>query len=193
MFLKASFSAFQDWSSSRVMKSIKNMMPNSALVIRNGHEIKIQVEEVVIGDLVCLSYGHKVPADVRITESHDLKFDKSMLTGESEAIEGTVECTDDRYVESKNIAYMTALITSGQGKGIVVSTGNNTFMGRIATLTSNTIEKKTSLQKDITRFVLCISLLAFISMIILVVFWAEWLRVYLQTYMIQVILFFLRS
>ena len=56
-----------------------------------------------------------MPADVRLIESHDLKFDKSMLTGESDAIEGTVDCTDDRYVESKNIAYMTTLITQGQG------------------------------------------------------------------------------
>jgi len=71
--------------------------------------------------LVVLSYGTKVPADVRLIESHDLKFDRSMLTGESEAIEGTVECTDERYVESKNIAYMTTLITNGQGKGIVIA------------------------------------------------------------------------
>ena len=159
------------------MKSIKNMMPHSALVVRNGHEVKIQVEEVVVGDLVCLTYGNKVPADVRITESHDLKFDKSMLTGESEAIEGTVECTDDRYVESKNIAYMTALITSGQGKGIVVSTGSNTFMGKIATLTSSTNMKKSILQKEITRFVILISVLSVLSMILLVAVWASWLRV----------------
>jgi sodium/potassium-transporting ATPase subunit alpha len=160
------------------MKSIKNMMPHSALVIRNGHETKILVDEVVVGDLVCLTYGHKVPADIRLTESHDLKFDKSMLTGESEAVEGTVECTDDRYVESKNIAYMTSLVTSGHGKGIVVATGNNTFMGKIATLTSSTRDKQSSLQKEIQRFVFFVSLIAFISMIILVIFWAKWLRVH---------------
>jgi sodium/potassium-transporting ATPase subunit alpha len=159
------------------MKSIKNMMPHSALVIRNGHETKILVDEVVVGDLVCLSYGHKVPADVRLTEAHDLKFDKSMLTGESEAVEGTVECTDDRYVESKNIAYMTSLVTSGHGKGIVVATGNNTFMGKIATLTSSTNVKKSVLQREITRFVLLISVCTFFSMLVLVVVWATWLRV----------------
>jgi P-type E1-E2 ATPase len=63
------------------MKSIKNMMPSSASVIRNGSEQKIPVEKIVVGDLVVLSYGAKVPADVRIIESIDLKFDKSMLTG----------------------------------------------------------------------------------------------------------------
>ena len=182
IFLQASFSAFQDWSSNRVMNSIKEMMPHSATVIREGHEQKIQIEDVVVGDLVCLTYGNKVPADVRITESHDLKFDKSMLTGESEAIEGTVECTDDRYVESKNIAYMTTLITSGQGKGIVVCTGNNTFMGKIATLTSNTHEKTSMLHREITRFVSLIAFIAFLSMIMLVVVWSKWLRVSYPNY-----------
>jgi sodium/potassium-transporting ATPase subunit alpha len=151
ILLQAAFSAFQDWSSGKVMKSIKNMMPSAATVIRDGTEFKIPIEEVVVGDLVLLEYGHKVPADVRIIESHDLKFDKSMLTGESEAIEGTIECTDECYVESKNIAFMTTLITNGQGKGIVVATGDQTMMGKIAGLTSSSAEKQTSLQKEISR------------------------------------------
>ena len=96
------------------------MMPSAASVIRDGREEKIPTEELVVGDLVILSYGNKVPADCRIIETKDLKFDKSMLTGESEAIEGTVECTDEKYVESKNIAYMTTLVTQGKGKGLVV-------------------------------------------------------------------------
>ena len=109
IFIQAAFTAFQDWSSSKVMQSIKSMMPSSATVIRNGTQMKIPVEDMVVGDLVVLSYGTKVPADVRLVDSRDLKFDKSMLTGESEAIEGTVECTDERYIESNNIAYMTIM------------------------------------------------------------------------------------
>ena len=182
IFLQASFSAFQDWSSSRVMNSIKNMMPSSALVIRDGQEQKISVEDVVVGDLVCLSYGHKVPADVRIIESHDLKFDNSMLTGESESVEGTVECTDERYVESKNIAYMTTLITNGQGKGIVVSIGDQTYMGKIANLTNDTNEKSSSLQKEIKKFTILVSILAILTMILLVVVWAAVLRVKYPNY-----------
>ena len=176
ILLQAAFSAFQDWSSNKVMKSIKNMMPHSATVIRDGSEHKIPAEDLVVGDLVHLSYGNKVPADIRIIESHDLKFDKSMLTGESEAIEGTVECTDERYVESKNIAYMTTLVTNGQGKGIVVAIGGQTIMGKIASLTDQTNEKQTSLQKEITRFVKFIALLAVTTVIILVMVWAFWIR-----------------
>jgi sodium/potassium-transporting ATPase subunit alpha len=79
IFIQAGFTAFQDWSSSKVMNSIKNMMPTETIVIRDGMEKKIHVEELVIGDLVLLIYGSKVPADIRLVETHDLKFDKSMV------------------------------------------------------------------------------------------------------------------
>jgi sodium/potassium-transporting ATPase subunit alpha len=159
------------------MKSIKNMVPSTAVVIRNGQESVIPVEELVVGDLVCLSYDKKVPADVRIIKSKDLKFDKLMLTGECEAIEGTVDCSSETYVESKNIAFMTTMIVHGKGQGIVVCTGNNTFMGKITELTNKTKQRQTSLKKEITRFVFFISFFAILSMVVLIVVWATWLRV----------------
>jgi sodium/potassium-transporting ATPase subunit alpha len=182
ILLQASFAAFQDWSSSKVMKSIKNLIPSQATVIRNGAEHKIPSEEVVVGDIVVLSYGNKVPADVRIIESHDLKFDKSLLTGESEAIEGTVEWTDELLVASKNVGFMTSLVTNGCGRGVVIGTGQNTMIGQIATLAHGTDQKKTTLQKDILRFVYLISALAIINVIVLVIVWSTYLRVYYPSY-----------
>ena len=70
------------------MNSIKGMMASDATVIRNGIEMKITADKIVVGDLVVLTYGTKVPADLRLIECVDLRFDRSMLTGESEAIEG---------------------------------------------------------------------------------------------------------
>jgi sodium/potassium-transporting ATPase subunit alpha len=176
ILLQAAFTAFQDWSSNKVMQSIKKMMPSSATVIRNGKEKTIAVEELVVGDLVNLSYGSKVPADIRLISSNDLKFDKSMLTGESAAIEGTCEYTNEQYTESKNIAFMTTLITNGQGQGIVIETGNSTCMGSIASLTNQADEKETSLQKELKRFVIIIATSAIIMALIVVVVWAAWLR-----------------
>lgn len=176
IIIQAGFNAFQDWSSQKVMNSIKNMMPSNAYVIRNGKETAIPTEEIVVGDIVKLQYGQKVPADCRIIETKDLKFDKSMLTGESEAIEGSVECTDERYVESKNIAYMTTLVTNGQGKGLVVATGDKTMMGKIAGLTNQSKKKKTSLQVEIHRFMNIICTGAVINAIIVIVTWSAWLR-----------------
>jgi sodium/potassium-transporting ATPase subunit alpha len=88
IFLNAFFEAFQDWSSSQVMKSIKGMMASDSTLIRDGQECKVPAAELVVGDLVVLSYGQKVPADLRLIESSDLKFDRAMLTGESEAVDG---------------------------------------------------------------------------------------------------------
>ena len=86
--LQAAFEAFQDWSSSKVMNSIKGMMAADATVIRNGVEMKISADKIVVGDLVVLTYGTKVPADIRLIECADLRFDRSMLTGESKFIKG---------------------------------------------------------------------------------------------------------
>ena len=88
IFLNAFFEAFQDWSSSRVMNSIKGMMASDSTLIRDGQEVKVPAEDLVVGDLVVLNYGQKVPADLRLIESSDLKFDRAMLTGESEAVDG---------------------------------------------------------------------------------------------------------
>jgi sodium/potassium-transporting ATPase subunit alpha len=183
ILLQAAFTAFQDWSSSHMMKSIRNMIPNSTTVIRNGVEHLMPVEELVLGDLVILNSGDKVPADVRIIVSHDLKFDRSMLTGESESVDGTVECTDERIIESQNIAYMTTLVTNGQGKGVVIATGAQTAMGKIATLTNQTSEKSSSLQKELNRLVAIIGILALVFSIIIEFSWLYWLRVKYPSYL----------
>ena len=86
--LQAAFEAFQDWSSSKVMKSIKGMMAADANCIRDGIQVQVPASQLVVGDLVFLTYGNKVPADMRLIESMDLRFDRAMLTGESEAVEG---------------------------------------------------------------------------------------------------------
>ena len=124
----------------------------------------------------------KVPADVRLIESHDLKFDRSLLTGESEAVEGVVECTDQVYVESKNMAFMSTLITNGQGRGVVVCTGKETMIGRIACLTNQTSQKEISLQKEIRRFVVFISVLAITTVVILLIIWAAHIRLHYPSY-----------
>ena len=158
------------------------MMPSDATVIRNGVECKVPVSDIVVGDVVLLTNGAKVPADVRIIESHDLKFDRSMLTGESEAIDGSPNCTDQNYNESKNVAFMATLITNGNGKAIVTLTGVNTMIGSIADLTSGAKEKKTTLQKEITRFVIIIAVLAITTVSICFIVWGAWVYRTYPTY-----------
>lgn len=174
------------------METIRNMMPKEDVVlVRDGREISLPAEELVIGDLVVLSSGMKVAADMRIIEENDLSFDRSMLTGESVPVEAkinlannehsttafTIDVSEDKYLEAKNIAFLGTLILGGRGKGIVVSTGKNTEMGKISCMASDSNEPLTTLQLDIKRFVWLICILASITMVIVVIIWASWLRV----------------
>ena len=81
-FIQAAFNAWQDWSSSKAMASITNMLPDHCLLVRDGKQTMVLASEVVPGDVVCIKAGNKLPADVRLVEtSSDAKFDRSILTG----------------------------------------------------------------------------------------------------------------
>lgn len=81
-FIQASFNAWQDWSSSRVMASITTMLPDSCLVLRDGAQVTVMATDIVPGDILYIKAGNKLPADVRFIEiSSDAKFDRSILTG----------------------------------------------------------------------------------------------------------------
>lgn len=83
LFLQAAFNAWQDFSTSKVMSSIKGLLPANVLVLRDGKQINVAASELVLGDLIQVSLGEKVPADVRLIQvSGDLRFDRSILTGE---------------------------------------------------------------------------------------------------------------
>ncbi|KAJ1914482.1 hypothetical protein IWQ60_008792, partial [Tieghemiomyces parasiticus] len=176
MILQTAFNAYQDWTSAQVMKSINNMLPASCDVIRDGILKTIPASELVTGDRVQLNYGNKVPADVRIIECVDLKFDKSVLTGENDPIKATVEYTSENYLETRNMGLMGTLVTNGNGVGIVVATGDSTVMGKISKLTTGTKKTRSTLQVEITRFVTLIASLAFSTAAILLIVWGTWLR-----------------
>jgi sodium/potassium-transporting ATPase subunit alpha len=154
IFLQASFSAFQDWSTKRTMKSILDLLPSDAFVLRGGSFTKVPSTDVVAGDIVRISIGNKVPADIRLlSSSGDIRFDRSMITGEAEEVEGAVDSTDQNFLESRNISFMGTMVVNGSAVGIVVLTGKNSVMGRIAQATSGVKEAPTLIQREISRFV----------------------------------------
>ncbi|XP_053480787.1 sodium/potassium-transporting ATPase subunit alpha-3b [Ictalurus furcatus] len=147
------FSYFQEAKSSKIMESFKNMVPQQALVIREGEKMQINAEEVVAGDLVEVKGGDRIPADLRITSSHGCKVDNSSLTGESEPQTRSPDCTHDNPLETRNIAFFSTNCVEGTARGIVVCTGDRTVMGRIATLTSGLETGKTPIAKEIEHFI----------------------------------------
>ncbi|TFY54358.1 hypothetical protein EVG20_g9732, partial [Dentipellis fragilis] len=175
--VQAIFNAWQDFSTSRVMASIKNMLPSDVLVLRDSAQVSLGAAELVPGDLVYIVLGQKVPADVRLIEvSGDLKFDRSVLTGESEPVSGRIDMTDENILETKNIGLQGTLCVNGSGLGLVIQTGDQTIFGKIAKLSSATSTHLTTLQREILRFVIIIASLATFVAIVIVILWAAWLR-----------------
>uniref|UniRef100_A0A8C1J2J1 Sodium/potassium-transporting ATPase subunit alpha n=1 Tax=Cyprinus carpio TaxID=7962 RepID=A0A8C1J2J1_CYPCA len=151
------FSYYQEAKSSKIMDSFKNLVPQQALVIRNGEKKNINAEEVVVGDLVEVKGGDRIPADLRIISAHGCKVDNSSLTGESEPQTRTPDFSHDNPLETRNIAFFSTNCVEGTAKGIVISTGDHTVMGRIASLASSLDCGQTPIAKEIEHFIHIIS------------------------------------
>ncbi|RFN50705.1 sodium/potassium-transporting atpase subunit alpha [Fusarium flagelliforme] len=184
IFLQAGFSAFQDWSTAKTMNSILDLLPSFAMVKRDGELKSLPTIGLVAGDVIHLQVGDKVPADLRIiSHSGDIRFDRSVLTGESDEIEGAVDATDANFLESRNIAFMGTTVMNGNGVGVVILTGGRSVMGRIATSTSGVKDSAALIQKEITRFVKIIVCMTIILALAILFTWVGWLRVDHPDYM----------
>ena len=130
------------------MATITGMIPAETLVVCDGRQKRIPASDLVVGDIIHLRLGNKCPADCRLIQcSGDLKFDRSVLTGESEPIPATPENTDPNFMESRNIGMQGTHVVSGDGVGVVIQTGDATVFGRIAKLSSAGGRGLTTLQK----------------------------------------------
>lgn len=178
-FLQAIFNFLQDYSSSNVMKSINNLIPAECSVFRDGSLKIVEAKELVPGDILSLTAGSKLPADVRIFEcSSDLSLDRAILTGEAVPLQATAknDSKDSNYLESSRIGLQGTFIVSGSGKGIVVATGDNTVFGSIAKMTSEPKKGLTPIQKEIFRFVaITASIIVFLGVLVIIL-WAAWIR-----------------
>ncbi|XP_054270114.1 sodium/potassium-transporting ATPase subunit alpha-like [Macrosteles quadrilineatus] len=151
------FSYSQEAKSSRIMDSFKNMVPTYANVIRDSQKKTILSQELVVGDVVLVKFGDRVPADIRVIESQGFKVDNSSLTGESEPQSRSIECTHEIALETKNLAFFSTNAVEGTAKGVVILTGDHTVMGRIAGLTSGLKTGDTPIAKEIHHFMHLIS------------------------------------
>ncbi|KAA3680616.1 sodium/potassium-transporting ATPase subunit alpha [Paragonimus westermani] len=153
VFITGCFSYYQEAKSSRIMESFKKMIPQTALVIRNGVKIEAPAEALVVGDVIEVKCGDRVPADIRVISASSFKVDNSALTGESEPQSRTAEYTNENPLETKNLAFFSTNAVDGTCRGIVVSTGDRTVMGRIANLASGLQVGQTPISKEISHFI----------------------------------------
>ena len=142
---------FEEYRSNKAAEKLKQMVATTTSVVRDGKELQIPIRNVVLGDIVVLSAGSMIPADLRIIEAKDLYVGQSSLTGESDSVKKSVELESkelDSIIDLENICFMGTNVISGSAKGIVIRTGDSTYFGKIAhTLTSG--KDKTAFQKGI--------------------------------------------
>ena len=161
VILTGLFTYFQEKKSSDLMESFKSMMPNRCTVIRDGNSMEVNAEDLVIGDVILLKAGDKVPADIRILEcSDDMQVDNASLTGESEPCKRSPKYTDPNPLETQNMAFFGTQVPKGSCKGVVLAVGDDTFMGRIAKLTLSTGSEKTPIAIELDHFISIISVVA---------------------------------
>ncbi|XP_051792499.1 potassium-transporting ATPase alpha chain 2-like [Erpetoichthys calabaricus] len=158
--MTALFAYYQEAKSTNIMAGFKNMVPQQACVIRGGSKLQINATELVIGDIVDIKGGDRVPADLRLFAGRGCKVDNSSLTGESEPQARSSELTHENPLETKNIAFYSTTCLEGTASGIVINTGDNTVIGRIAFLASGVENEKTPIAIEIEHFVHMISALA---------------------------------
>ena len=148
---------FEEYRSNRAAQKLKELVQTTSTVLRDGEEVNIPIKEVTVGDIVLLSAGSMIPADLRIIEAKDLYVGQSSLTGESDAVRKepnsllnneAEETVIDNISDMDTICFMGTSVITGSGIGVVVKTGDDTYFGKIAhTLTTG--KPKTAFQKGI--------------------------------------------
>ena len=152
--LNAIMGVLQEAKAEKSIESLKKMTPQMSKVIRNGKEIEIHSEELVIGDIVILEAGNSVPADCRIIESFNLKVEESSLTGETEAVEkdGNVICKKGIPLgDIVNMTFMGSTVVNGHARVVVTDIGMNTRVGKIANMIIENESPETPIQKKLNQ------------------------------------------
>ena len=135
LLINALVGGIQEWRAERSSQSLQQLIRTRATVIRDGETRDIDGEDVVPGDVVLLESGYRVPADVRLVSTHGLEIDESALTGESAPVlKDEAWAGDDRAPlgDRRNMAYAGTVVNRGRGCGVVVETGADTVVGRLA-------------------------------------------------------------
>ncbi|KAJ6656033.1 hypothetical protein lerEdw1_004438 [Lerista edwardsae] len=147
------FAYYQEAKSTNIMASFSKMIPQQALVLRDAEKKEIPADQLVVGDIVEIKGGDRIPADIRIISSQGCKVDNSSLTGESEPQSRSCEFSHENPLETKNIAFYSTTCLEGTATGMVINTGDCTIIGRIASLASGVGNEKTPIAIEIEHFV----------------------------------------
>ncbi len=154
VLLNAIIGFIQENKAEKAMDALKNMTQPEAKVIRDGEAVKVSSKELVVGDIVILEAGDIVPADVRLLESYMMKCDESSLTGESHPVKkdaSFLPSATTPLADRKNMAFSGSVVVNGRGLAVVVATGIETELGKIAKMLETAEKQETPLQRSIKQ------------------------------------------
>lgn len=153
LVLNAIMGFVQEYNAEKSIEALKKLTSLKAKVLRDGKETEIPTEEVVVGDIVLLEEGDKIPADARVIESINLETAEASLTGESTPVEKKDSVLSDGSAigDQKNMVFSSTIITKGRGKGIVCATAMKTEIGKIAKMIQEADDGPTPLQLKLKR------------------------------------------
>lgn len=178
VIMNSCIGVFQENKAQACLEELEKKTATHSLVIRDGKEMLVLSEELVVGDIIKISAGDVVSADIRIIDSTGLTVDESSLTGESTAVEKEAGILSENtaLAERKNMLFSSSLIATGKALGVVTATGNGTELGKIAKLLITGKKESTPLQKTIQKigkFITIIVLSVCVVIFFLEIFFAK--------------------
>ncbi|KAI1703335.1 e1-E2 ATPase domain-containing protein [Ditylenchus destructor] len=147
---------YQEMQARKVVRGFQGLLPENCQVIRDGHEQSIPAYNLVVGDIIRIKNGSRVPADARIIACPQLKLEASSITGESEPVEYQTEEVREgtSLFDGRNVAFNGALCVDGEGIGVVIRVASQTVIGQIADMTTGQSKKKSRLEMQVRRYVI---------------------------------------
>jgi sodium/potassium-transporting ATPase subunit alpha len=163
VFLTCWHTFTQERAGGEMMEKFRSMVPLSASVIRDGELKQVQASDLVLGDIVRLTSGDKVPADCRIISNSSMRCDQSMITGESDPVENCVVSAHQNALESKNVIFNGSLVVDGSCLAVVIRTGDATLIGTMVEMTGNASAGSSTLKNDLEYFVKFLTVFALVQ------------------------------
>jgi Ca2+-transporting ATPase len=177
IFLNAGLGFYQEYSAEKAIEALQSLAKSEVIVLRNDEKVRLKAEYLIPGDIVFLEAGNVVPADIRVIKSYEISVSEAILTGESLPIRKVDKTLpeDTPLAERENILHKGTTIVSGSGKGLVVKTGLETELGKIASSLTEIEREETPIQKklkllakQLTVFIVIIAASIFLVQILIV-------------------------
>ncbi|MBS0655100.1 MAG: HAD-IC family P-type ATPase, partial [Verrucomicrobia bacterium] len=154
IFVNSFFGFLQELKAEKALQALSQLVTSEATVLRDGKRVRIPSQQLVPGDVLFLHSGDKIPADVRLLQVHNLQVDESLLTGESVPVMKATHplAASTLLADRNNLCFAGTMVSTGQAEALVWATGNQTEMGRIAWLITETVELATPLTRKLAGF-----------------------------------------